>query len=109
LLYIYYLKKCQKVKKLPLARKQKEKRRLFIMDGIWETKIDKKSVINIHLPNGEIVTTDVPVEAEFISKLAKELLIKKFTVKNANGNILVASDFPYEDGDLYIEEYNEAK
>lgn len=73
-------------------------------EEIWETGAGVK----IHLPNGETVER-TSVTAEDIKSLARNAGLKKFTVENADGEILGPSEFPLETGEIKIKEYNEAK
>jgi len=72
-------------------------------ENVWE--VGEKSKINI---NGTTVEIDGEITAEKIKEVAREHGIKKFIVKDADGNTLNPSDFPYT-GEVTIEEYNEAK
>jgi len=74
-------------------------------EEVWETEAPE--VYKIYL-RGEVVKEfDQAITAQDVKEIAKEHGIKKFIVKDGNGNILTPSDFPVS-MDIYIEEYNEA-
>ena len=73
------------------------------MVEVWEVGTTYKIYVG-----GEVAKEiEGAITAEDVKAVAKAYGIKKFIVKDANGNTLTPSDFPYE-GDIYIEEYNEA-
>lgn len=76
---------------------------------VWTTEevFEEKNVVEIHVA-GEVVEREPPVTASDIKQIAREYGIKKFVVKDADGNALKQSDFPVEEAkEIYIEEYNE--
>lgn len=70
---------------------------------IWEIET---STIKV---GGEIVLEkEGKLQVEDVKRVARERGIKKFIVKDSEGNVLSANDFPYT-GTVTIEAYNEAK
>ncbi len=70
---------------------------------VWE--IERRSLIRY----GDITKEfEGEIKVEDVKKFAREHGLKKFIVKDAEGNTLTQEDFPRE-GIIIIEEYNEAK
>jgi hypothetical protein len=74
------------------------------MEEVWSVE----EVIEIELPNGQVMRRTGELTAEAIKEVARNAGIKKFTVE-MNGELLTPEDFPITSGRVIIKEYNEAK
>jgi len=70
---------------------------------VWE--IEEKSIIKYGDREKRV---EGEITAEVVKEFARELGLKKFIVKDEDGNTLTPNDFPVM-GTIIIEEYNEAK
>jgi len=77
------------------------------MTDVWDTT-EEAGGVRIHLPDGNVVEQEGSITAQELSSLAKSNGLRKFVVKK-DGETLSPADFPVSSGELYIEEYNEAK
>lgn len=70
---------------------------------VWESEPAGRII----LPSGQVLEVEQEITAEAVKKAAAEAGIKKFVVRDAEGNPLSPADFP-RTGEVVVEEYNEA-
>ena len=75
----------------------------------WDSGLGSEVGVKIVLPNGSIIEKTSSVSAQDVKDVVRAANIKKFNIKNGGGKLLTASDFPFSNGNIVIEEYNEAK
>ena len=75
----------------------------------WDSGLGSENGIKIILPDGSIIEKIGAVSAQHVKDVVRAANIKKFNIKNGDGRLLIASDFPLLNGNIVIEEYNEAK
>lgn len=72
-------------------------------DDVWQA--DDEPVNAIEVGNTQ-VTVEGEIEGGRVQEVARDNGVKKFKVKDENGNTLSQSDFPYN-GNVKVSEYNE--
>jgi len=73
--------------------------------NVWSVEEEQRKGVTVHI--GEKTIWLEKAEADDIRKIAKDNGLKRFVVKDEEGNLLSPSDFPVETGELYIESYEE--
>lgn len=66
------------------------------------------STVQVHVGSAT-EEVQAPITVEALKEIAKRYGIGRFVVKDSTGRLLDSSDFPYDGGDIRIEQYNEAK
>jgi hypothetical protein len=75
----------------------------------WDSGLDNDTGVKIVMPNGSIIEKSGSVTAQEVKDIVKGANIRKFNIKNGGGKLLYNNDFPFSNGNIIIEEYNEAK
>ena len=73
-----------------------------------ETVFESGNSVKVNMPVGDPVEMGELTE-DAIKNITKERGMKRFTLKDKNGNIIEADDLPRKKGEFWVSEYNAAK
>ena len=76
------------------------------MSAEWVTETGTEARAKLFV-NGQLVYQGTEITADKVREEATSAGLKRFIVKDEEGNMLKPSDFPINEGNVYIEEYDE--